>query len=140
MVQKIAIFAYYQYINHANKYLVSGWVKKCPKTCLRNIWMIPEDPGNGFCCFISYEALFHVIVFVLECLQPCISGRSLPDHFLFILLIEEEVCQHNLQCHTVHTVSDLTNFSTINILHNTNFRFDIIHDLLCWPNFQAFIG
>ena len=138
----MAICAYYQYIHHA--FIVGGWVRKYPTTCLRSIWMIPEDLGNGFCCFISYEALFHVIVFVLECLQPCISGRSLPDHFLFILLIEEEVCQHNLQCHTVHTVSDLTNFSTIGFstikIHYTNFRFNIIHGFLCLPNFQAFMG
>ena len=35
----MTIFAYYQYINYA--YIVGGWVRKCPKTCLRNIWMVP---------------------------------------------------------------------------------------------------
>ena len=34
-VQKISIFAYVQYINNA--YIVGGWVRKSPKTCLRNI-------------------------------------------------------------------------------------------------------
>ena len=48
LVQKMAIFAYCQYINHANKYLVSGWVKKCPKTYLRHIWMVPNEI---FCIF-----------------------------------------------------------------------------------------
>ena len=48
LVQKMAIFAYCQYIDHANKYLVSGWVKKCPKTCLRHIWMVPNEI---FCIF-----------------------------------------------------------------------------------------
>ena len=32
---EMTIFAYYQYINCA--YRVSGWVRKCPKTCLHNI-------------------------------------------------------------------------------------------------------
>ena len=33
-VQKMAIFANYQYKE-------SGWVRKSPKTCSRNIWMVP---------------------------------------------------------------------------------------------------
>ena len=35
-VEKMFIFAYYQYID-------SGWVRKRPKTWLRNIWMVPNQ-------------------------------------------------------------------------------------------------
>ena len=34
-VQEMAFFAYVQYIKHA--YIVGGWIRKSPKTCIRNI-------------------------------------------------------------------------------------------------------
>ena len=42
--QKMVIFAHYPYINHA--YIVDGWVRKCPQTCICNIWMIPNCLWN----------------------------------------------------------------------------------------------
>ena len=39
-IKKCCFFAYYQYyISHA--YLVCGWVRKYPKTCLCNKWTVP---------------------------------------------------------------------------------------------------
>ena len=29
-------------------FLHSGWVRKCPKTCLRNIWMVPKRAEQCF--------------------------------------------------------------------------------------------
>ena len=64
----MAIFAYVQYVNHA--YIVGGWVRKSPKTCLRNIWMVPnvtiitKPPGSGadysiqFISIETYEPQF----------------------------------------------------------------------------------
>ena len=119
----------------------SNWSRKLPKIqvfylsvlirtkMVKNapLWSVQHTSGQRFLFFIS-KAFVCFTFCVLECLQPCISGRSLrhlPDHFLFILLIEEEVCQHYNAIYTSSAVVHSVKFHEFYFFHFRRIWFKI---------------